>query len=147
MILLAHLAAGAVFDRPLSLAELASTSTAAAHGEILSTETKLQGGLIWTVATLEVWEGMHTTSTIQFRVPGGCVGDLCLNVSGAPSVHEGDQVVVFLRGDQVNNLALGLFFVEGDHLLYDTGDISFARATVLPVLPTLTDFRAMIQVP
>lgn len=147
MIFLTSLAFGAMFERPLSLSELAQTSTAAAHGQVVSTQTEQSGGLIWTVVTLEVWEGINTSPTMTFRIPGGCNEGLCLNVSGAPSVNEGDQVVVFLRGEQVNNFTLGLFHVDGDRLTHDFEDVAFLRVPFVPEEPTLTAFRQVIQKP
>jgi hypothetical protein len=141
MIFLA-LAQAATFDRPLSLTELYQSSSTAVHGQVRATYTEEKAGLIWTVVSLEVFEGSNQEE-IRFRVPGGCLDGLCLTVSGAPLVEEGQELVVFLRGDQLNNLALGLFHVEGNRLIQDSGEINFLQGYLSRDEFTLAEFRRL----
>jgi hypothetical protein len=52
---------------------------------------------------------------VEVRYPGGSVGDLHLVVSGAPTLHPGDDVVVFTReGGKVLGMAQGVWQIRDD---------------------------------
>ncbi|MBM4366838.1 MAG: hypothetical protein FJ102_11545 [Deltaproteobacteria bacterium] len=96
---------------------LAILSDATAFGDVTEVETRWEGGMIWTVATLSL---VDLDEEAEVWIPGGCMSGLCLTVAGTPWVDEGERVFVFLRDEQPTSLAQGLFHVEGDVAVRDT---------------------------
>ncbi len=126
---LASPAYATVVNRALEPAALAVLSDAAVFGDVKDVRTTWEGGMIWTVATLELAD---LDAEADVWIPGGCVGDVCLTVGGAPWLAEGERVFVFLREGQPTSLAQGVFHVEGEVGSRDTSGLSF-RDGVHPV--------------
>lgn len=101
---------------------LAIISDATAFGDVTEVETRWEGGMIWTVATLSL---VDLDEEAEVWIPGGCMSGLCLTVAGTPWVDEGERVFVFLRDDQPTSLAQGLFHVEGEVAVRDTEKLAF----------------------
>lgn len=122
MLAFVALAHATVMERALDPAALAVLSDAAVLGSVVSTESVLERGMIWTVATLAV-EDLDTLAEVW--IPGGCVGGLCLTVSGSPWLDEGAQVFVFLHDGQPTALSQGVFRIEGEEAVRDLSGVSF----------------------
>ncbi len=106
----------------LDPAALAVLSDATAFGDVVEVHSVFTGTLIWTVATLDL---VDTNEFAEVWIPGGCVGGLCLTISGAPSVVRGERVFVFLRDQRPASLGQGLFHVTGDEAVRDVSGLSF----------------------
>lgn len=115
-------ASATMVDRALDPFALAILSDATAFGDVTDVETRWEGGMIWTVATLSL---VDLDEEAEVWIPGGCLSGLCLTVAGTPWVSEGERVFVFLRDQQPTSLAQGLFHVEGDTAVRDTRDLAF----------------------
>jgi hypothetical protein len=83
----------------LSLDELASASDAVARLRCTNTESRWEGGSIWTVTTFNVVETLkgYLPATIEVRLPGGRVGHLTATVDGTPNFAPGAEVIAFLE--------------------------------------------------
>jgi hypothetical protein len=111
-----------VVGRHLDPHALAVLSDAALLGDVEEVSTRWSAGRIWTVATLYLPE---ERAEAEVWIPGGCVGSVCLTVSGSPWVEEGETVFVFLRDGAPTSLSQGLFHVQGDEAERDPGDLAF----------------------
>lgn len=111
-----------IVDHALDPSALAVLSDAAVFGDVIDVHSVWEGGLIWTVATLQLTD-MDAEADVW--IPGGCVGDVCLTVGGAPWMAEGERVFVFLREGQPTSLAQGVFHVTGDSGVRDTTGLAF----------------------
>jgi len=98
-------------------------------------------GLIWTVVTLDVEETLERTAAtqVQFRVPGGTVGDLSLAVPGAPSFQLGQDVLVFLDGDRLRGFGQGAFLVQEGVAWRGLGNELEANPTRRPLTQLMGD--------
>jgi len=106
----------AQFSSILSAQELVDSASRVVHGTVVETESwKSDGGLIKTTVTLEVELAVPGISvpTVQFQVPYGVLDGIRLSVPGSPSLEEGDNVVVFLDGEEVIGLGQGVLHDEG----------------------------------
>lgn len=123
----------------LDPAALAVLSDATAFGDVVDVRTVWEGSLIWTVATLDLVE---LDGTADVWIPGGCVGKVCLNVSGAPWVEPGERVFVFLRQNKPTSLAQGLFHVQGDVAVRDVRGLAFLDEAAPRAVVSLAELRA-----
>lgn len=98
----------------LSLEQLAAGSDAVARVRIVSTESRWEGGSIWTLAAAAVVESMKgdLPGEIVIRVPGGRAGHLISTVEGTPKFHPGDDAVVFLERTRAGDFSVA-GWVEG----------------------------------
>ena len=106
----------------LDPAALAVLSDATAFGDVVDIRTVFENNRIWTVATLDL---VDLDGEADVWIPGGCVGDLCLTVSGTPWVRPGERVFVFLRQNEPTSWSQGLFHVEGNIATRDTRGLGF----------------------
>ena len=127
--LLAGAASATVVSRHLDAHALAVLSDAAVLGDVQDVSARWSAGRIWTVATLYLPDA---GAEAEVWIPGGCVGGVCLTVSGSPWVEEGETVFVFLRNGSPASLSQGLFHVQGDEAERDLGDLSFVHDDDVP---------------
>jgi hypothetical protein len=121
-----------------SLAELVTDASAVVYGQVTATEARWLDGRrgIETLVTISVSESLKGSpgDTVSLRVPGGQLGPYRSILVGAPTLREGDEVVLFLasRGPAIPHLvglSQGVYRVVVDS---DSG-----RRTVLPELTRL----------
>ena len=90
------------------------------------------GKLILTDYTIEVDESIKGNSPRLFPITtiGGKIGTLELHVSGMPSFHNGENVVLFTEASGSYEVVLGMeqgkFNVENGEAFNDVGTLSFA---------------------
>ncbi|MGH7150042.1 MAG: hypothetical protein ACREIU_05065, partial [Planctomycetota bacterium] len=119
--LLAGGAAATVVVR-LDLPALTSRSEAILEGKCLSTRSVLDGaGNIATAVRVEVSRAFKgTAGEIEFRIPGGVIGDRGLLVPGMPAFSVGEEVLLFLTPESSTGIRLpvglgqGKFRIERD---------------------------------
>jgi hypothetical protein len=125
--------AGASIYVAADLSELVAEASAVVHGRVRSTEAHwLEGRTgIETIVTLDIDESFKGSlgDSISLRVPGGRMGPYRSILVGAPTLREGDEVVLFLAGGgpavpHLVGLAQGVFRVVVDQ---DSG-----RRSVVP---------------
>lgn len=97
---------------------LAERADRVIRGEVLATRTERTRFGPTTVATVRVEEtlrGAHELVT-EVRVPGGDLGNgVHVQVSGAPRLIEGDELVLFLKNRNIVGLDQGALIVGGEH--------------------------------
>lgn len=120
-LLLAAAAAQATTLRRMSLDELTADSGAVVRARCVASESRWEGGRIWTFSTFEVVETLkgNALSTIRVRLIGGRAGSLTSRVEGVPRFRAGEEAYVFLApaapGDwTVTGWALGTFRITRD---------------------------------
>lgn len=120
-LLLAVAAAQATTLRRMSLDELTADSGVVARVRCVASESRWEGGRIWTFTTFEVVETLKGSapSTIRVRLIGGRAGSLTSRVEGVPRFSAGEEAYVFLapasHGDwTVTGWALGTFRLTRD---------------------------------
>jgi hypothetical protein len=89
----------AVSIRPLSLQELCAGAEDIVYGQVEQVESYWVDQRIETLVTLatfETWKGT-AREQVQIRVPGGTVGNITMKCCEAPTFHQKDKVVCFLR--------------------------------------------------
>ena len=119
---------------------LAVLSDATAFGDVVELRSVFTGAFIWTVATLDL---VDTDELAEVWIPGGCVGELCLTISGAPAVVRGERVFVFLRDQRPASLGQGLFHVTGDDAVRDVSGLSFLDGERPATAFALADLRQL----
>ena len=85
-----------------SLRELASHSKSVVVARVQSSESRWDGGEIYTYTTIQVSEGLKGArkgQSIVVRQLGGQVGDLASIVPGMPAFERGQEVVLFLSAN------------------------------------------------
>ncbi|HEU4522650.1 MAG TPA: hypothetical protein VFT12_11645, partial [Thermoanaerobaculia bacterium] len=106
-----------------SLKELSRNSNAVVIARVASTESRWDGGEIYTYTRVEVVDGLKGAKkgdAIVVRQLGGQVGELASIVPGMPSFHSGEEVVLFLsRKDKagypwVMGLEQGKYTISSD---------------------------------
>jgi hypothetical protein len=95
----------------MGLAELTAEAEAVLHGRILSAAPHWNEDhtVILTTVAVEPYRYMKGDlgpGPITFDVPGGAIGDLRLLVSDMPEFTEGEEVVLFLRPEDVRVVGL-----------------------------------------
>lgn len=92
----------------LTLDELVAASNAVARVRCLGTESRWEGGEIWTFTSFEVVETMKgaVPGLITVRLPGGQVGHLVAKVDGVPRFHPGEEAFLFLERTRAGNFAV-----------------------------------------
>lgn len=127
---------------------LAERADRVIRGEVLTTRTERTQMGPTTVATVRVAEtmrGEHELVT-EVRVPGGQLDGVRVQVNGAPRLIEGDELVLFLRGDFIVGLDQGALIVGGDHAWRPGRLGAFAAPTELRTwlaeMPADGDFEA-----
>jgi hypothetical protein len=86
---------------PLDLQQMTARASVIVRGHVVSLRTQMTGSVsVETVVTMQASSYLKGSfgPQLTFRVPGGTVGVLRSVIVGAPVLHEGDEVVVFLSG-------------------------------------------------
>ena len=114
---------GATVILPASLGELAAGAQAIVHGRVVAIEPRWVPGRrqIETLVTLHADEYLKGELGVEltFKVPGGQLGPYRSVMVGAPTFHEGDEIVVFLNAQGpavpwISGLNQGVFRVAED---------------------------------
>jgi hypothetical protein len=82
-----------------SVRDLATKSSSIAVARVTASESRWDGGEIYTYITLQVSEGVKGArkgETLQLRQLGGQIGDIASIVPGMPSFKSNEEVLVFL---------------------------------------------------
>jgi hypothetical protein len=110
---------GTTLER-LPLAEMSQKSTAIVRARVVGSSGVLRGADVYTLYQIEIvenWKGNGKPVPVQIAVPGGVAGGLRQMVAGAPSLHVGEEYVMFLWTGrsgltQLIGLSQGLFNVQ-----------------------------------
>jgi hypothetical protein len=122
---------GTTLER-LPLGEMTQKSTAIVRAKVVGVSGVLRGADIYTIYRIEIvesWKASPKLEPIQVAVPGGVAGGWRQMVAGAPSLHVGEQYVMFLWTSpsgltQLIGLTQGLFSVQQS----GAGDATALRA-------------------
>ncbi len=108
VLLLGGIAVRATTLARMSLDELAAAAHVVAQVQCLGSESRWEGGAIWTFTQFEVMETMKGAAPrlITVRVPGGRVGHLQSFVDGAPRFQPGEEVIVFLERTRAGDFSV-----------------------------------------
>jgi hypothetical protein len=109
---------GTTLER-LPLGEMTRKSTAIVRAKVVGSSGVLRGTDVYTVYQIEIvesWKASRPVAT-SVAVPGGVAGGLRQMVAGAPSLHVGEEYVMFLWTSrsgltQLIGLSQGLFTVQ-----------------------------------
>ena len=162
LLLFAGRAALATTLQRMSLEELAAASPAIARVRILSSESRVEGGRIWTLTSADVVETMKGSvpRRITLRLLGGRTRGLISKVEGVPQFAPSEDVYLFLQPLPTGEFAVvswvqGTFRVERDReeervsqdtagvAVFDPATRRFEKGEVRR-LP-LAEFRARVQ--
>jgi hypothetical protein len=110
---------GTTLER-LPLDVMTGKSTAIVRAKVVGYTGVLRGADVYTVYRIEIverWKGSAESNPVQVAVPGGVAGGWRQMVAGAPSLHVGEQYVMFLWTSrsgltQLIGLSQGLFNVK-----------------------------------
>jgi hypothetical protein len=122
---------GTTLER-LPLADMTQKSTAIVRAKVVGSSGVLRGADVYTVYQIEIienWKGSGKPIPVQIAVPGGAAGGIRQMVAGAPSLHVGEEYVMFLWTGrsgltQLIGLSQGLFNVQRS----GAGDAAAMRA-------------------
>jgi hypothetical protein len=122
---------GTTLER-LPLGEMTQKSTAIVRAKVVGVSGVLRGADIYTIYRIEIvesWKASPKLEPLQVAVPGGVAGGSRQMVAGAPSLHVGEQYVMFLWTSpsgltQLIGLTQGLFSVQES----GAGDTTALRA-------------------
>ncbi|MDP6935168.1 MAG: hypothetical protein QGG40_19770, partial [Myxococcota bacterium] len=100
----------------LDLENLIMRSDSIVYGKVIDTRIEVSGTLLETIATIEVEDTLFgpIRAQAEVRVPGGCLGELCLTVGGAPQPIHGSRVLVFLDNGRPVGLSAGYLRLDHD---------------------------------
>jgi len=103
----------------MKLDELATAAQAIVYARCLETESRWEGGEIWTFTRFEVLEAMKGAlpRLVTVRLLGGRVGHVLSTVEGVPRFQPDEETILFLErapaGDfSVTSWAQGTFRIE-----------------------------------
>jgi hypothetical protein len=114
---------GATVILPATLADLVTGAPVIVHGQVVAIESRWADGRrqIETIVTLRATEYLkgNLGSDVTFKVPGGQMGPYRSVMIGAPTFHEGDEVILFLNAQGptvpwISGLNQGVFRVAAD---------------------------------
>lgn len=99
---------------PTTVASLGDKAESVVRGEVLHQRMDHDQNGIWTVALVRVTETLQGSHQpiMEVRVPGGRLKDLEVMVARAPRLLPGDDVLLFLQGDQIVGLGAGAFVIH-----------------------------------
>lgn len=120
---------------------LAALSDHVVQGTVIAVEPRWHKKLIWTVAVVQSSSGAENL----VWMPGGCIDGRCLTVAGVPSVEAGDEVYVFMRGNELTSLSQGLFYVSGNIAVRDTRGLAVAHGARPEARYSLADLEAAAE--
>jgi hypothetical protein len=126
---------GTTLER-LPLPEMSQKSTAIVRAKVVGSSGVLRGADVYTVYQIEIvenWKSSGKSSPIQVAVPGGVAGGLRQMVAGAPTLHAGEEYVMFLWTGrsgltQLMGLSQGLFNVHDNVYNNGASDATAMRA-------------------
>jgi hypothetical protein len=101
---------GYIYD----VGDLIDASSSVVSGEIISTESRMESGKIYTNVTLrtsKTWTGSRR-SDVSFEVLGGTVDGVTMKVSGLPKFNKGKQVLMFLDDGAIVGFGQGAFSIK-----------------------------------
>jgi len=129
ILLLGGMAAQATTLARMSLDELASAAHVVAQAQCLESESRWEGGAIWTFTQFEVIQTMKGAAPrlITVRLPGGRVGHLQSFVDGAPRFQPGEEVILFLERTRAGDFSV-TSWVQGTFRIHR--DASTGRGSV-----------------
>lgn len=86
--------------RKMDLPELVSASDSIVQGRVDSVEARWESNLAYTYVSVSVVDPLkgERRRSLLIRQLGGKIGSLNVTVSGMPIFRNGDQVIVFLKG-------------------------------------------------
>ena len=141
----------------LGLEDLARKAHHIVAGKVRQSKTywSSNGKLILTDYTIEVDERIKGNSPRLFHVTtvGGKIGTLELHVSGMPSFHNDENVLLFTEASGSYEVVLGMgqgkFSVENGEVFNDVGTLSFpdgrpGKAVRLPVQTFKNQIRSIL---
>jgi len=115
-------AAHATVVLPIEFRELVNLAPVIVHGHVVDVHAQYVDGRrsIETVVTLEAADYLkgNLGDRVTFKVPGGELGSYRTTFVGAPEFREGDELVLFLKGDasapSIIGLSQGAFRIVAD---------------------------------
>ncbi|MEX2262915.1 MAG: hypothetical protein WD696_13245 [Bryobacteraceae bacterium] len=133
---------GAATLERLSLEEMTQQSTEIVRGRVAASSVIPQGSILYTTSKIEVlerWKGPET-GLVEAVVPGGSLGGVRQTFSGAPSLKEGAEYVLFLWKspsglNHVIGLSQGVFDIRRDE---KGGKVAFRAASAELMLDSET---------
>jgi hypothetical protein len=113
----------------LDFAGLTHLSTHVVTGRVLSSAPAWtpDGGAVVTLHELAVagaWKGEVATELITVRTPGGRMGDYVMEMAGAPQLHAGDHVLLFLERNDDGSFGV-VSLAQGSWRVTQAADGSF----------------------
>ncbi len=106
-----------------SLNDLTTSSDAIIAGKVISKESYWKDGNIFTDVTISASQHFKGKSDSQFliKIPGGTVGNIYAEVSDVPLFEDNEDVLLFLKGNQVVGWNQGKYTIE-DNKIKETGE-------------------------
>jgi len=109
--------ASALTVAAIGLDQLTAESDLIIHCRALSSHSQWEDQNIYTYTNVQVLETLKGTvgGEVMVKQPGGTVGDIGAEIDGAPSLHDGEELVLFLREWEgnywIHSIVLGKFSV------------------------------------
>ena len=135
--------AEATLMKYLEVEDLARLATEVIHGEVVSTKTywddahkNILTGI--SVQVSDCYKGKATRgATVSLVQLGGTLDGLTMDYSGRPTFHTGENLVVFARPNQHNDLLVvglkqGKLAVRGNEAVRELSGVSFVDADLNP---------------
>jgi hypothetical protein len=127
----------------LTLDDMVRRAHAIVHGKVLASTAHWSADhrLILTTSTVEVQETLkgHATRTLELTTIGGTIGDLTLVAAGMPTLHAGEEMVLFVEDvgpfKTIVGLSQGKFSVSNGEVSNPTAHLKMH----------LTDFKEEIR--
>ena len=102
----------------LTLDDMILQSTEIVRGRVISSRSVMRGPVVYTLVQVQVdesWKGSRN-GRVEVAIPGGTFGKLRQSFSGAPSLEQGPDYLLYLwtgrsGGTQVIGLSQGLFVI------------------------------------
>lgn len=112
--------------------DLSQRSESVVRGHVLHQRMEFDQNGVWTVAMVRVTETLQgpVQPIREVRVPGGRLEDLEVMVARAPKLIPGDDVLLFLKGDQIVGLGEGAFVIDQERVWRALDAWTFVRPTL-----------------
>jgi hypothetical protein len=106
-----QIASATTYAEILDLGELTARSNRVVTGTVQEMDSFTRGSLIWTEVKVSVDQALvgPETRELSFELIGGTVDGLSLTVPGAPQFQAGQEVLVFVQGDELVGFGQGAF--------------------------------------
>jgi hypothetical protein len=92
----------------MTIAQMAQTAPLIVRARCIANSTSWDTGEIWTFTDFEVhenWRG-SSASRVTVRLLGGKIGNITSSVSGVPSFHAGEEVILFLERTRAGDFSI-----------------------------------------